>query len=115
MNRSRGACGAGRRHTPAAQSIMRAMLGRRRRLVLGSVLVIVACACTPSPTKHDAPYVAGGQLHDPDGRVVILRGANLANAHKGSPYFGFHGPDDFVRLRRDLGMSSIRLLMTWAA
>src|SRR5262245_20142648 len=96
------------------------MLGRR--LVPGSVLASIvvsilgsACARTPPPEARSAPYVEGGQLHDPDGRVVTLRGANLANAHKGPPYFGLHGPDDFARLRRDLGMNSIRLLMTWAA
>jgi endoglycosylceramidase len=81
----------------------------------GVCMVVAACSRAPAAPHHDGPYVEGGQLHDVDGRVLVLRGANLANAHKGPPYFGFHGPDDFARLRRDLGFNSIRFLMTWAA
>jgi endoglycosylceramidase len=90
------------------------------RIALGLIPSFAIGACgaprSSSPSApHDAPYVEGGHLHDADGRVLLLRGANVANAHKREPYFGFHGPDDFGRLRRDLGFNSIRLLITWAA
>jgi endoglycosylceramidase len=60
-------------------------------------------------------HVAGGFVRDAEGRAVILRGANLAGAHKQKPYFGFHQPADFTRVSNDWGMNSIRFLIIWAA
>lgn len=59
--------------------------------------------------------VAAGFLRDDQGRALILRGANLAGAHKSPPYFGFHQPADYARLREHWGMNSIRFLLSWAA
>lgn len=59
--------------------------------------------------------IADGHLCAPDGRVALLRGLNLANAHKTPPYFGFHRFVDFRRVRDDWGMNALRLLVTWAA
>jgi endoglycosylceramidase len=58
--------------------------------------------------------VKDGFIRAPDGRRAILRGANLAGAHKTAPYFGFHQPPDYVALREHWGMTSIRLLISWA-
>jgi endoglycosylceramidase len=59
--------------------------------------------------------VTGGFLRDADGRAVVLRGVNLAGAHKSKPYWGFHQPPDFARVRSAWGMNAIRLLIVWAA
>lgn len=54
-------------------------------------------------------------LRASDGRALLLRGVNLASAHKKPPYFGFHGEADFHRIRNDWGMNALRLLISWAA
>lgn len=59
--------------------------------------------------------VRGGFIRDDEGRALILRGMNLAGAHKNPPYFSFHTLADFQRLRDDWGMNAIRFLITWAA
>ncbi len=70
-------------------------------------------------TTHTAPgaswHVARGALRAADGRAVLLRGVNIASAHKHPPYFGFHRADDFRRVRADWGMNAVRLLIIWAA
>jgi endoglycosylceramidase len=60
-------------------------------------------------------HVSGGFLRTPDGRRAVVRGANLAGAHKHAPYFGFHEPTDYQRLRDVWGMNAIRFLIVWAA
>ncbi|MBW2457224.1 MAG: cellulase family glycosylhydrolase [Deltaproteobacteria bacterium] len=89
--------------------------------VLVAGLATASCAELESglnPVPPPAPedwHVSGGALRAPDGRAVILRGVNLAGAHKTAPYFGFHQLPDFQRVRADWGMNSIRLLILWAA
>ncbi len=65
----------------------------------------------PPPTWH----VAGGYLRDADGRAMILRGANVSGHNKNPPWFDFHGPSDFARMRTDWGMNGVRFLVEWAA
>lgn len=60
-------------------------------------------------------HVADGFVRDPEGRATVLRGVNIANAHKRPPYFGFHTEADFARVRREWGMNAIRYLVVWAA
>jgi endoglycosylceramidase len=75
------------------------------------------CACGGEP-EAAAPaktwHVVDGFVRAPDGRRAILRGANLAGAHKSSPYFGFHQPTDYTSLKTDWGMNTIRFLVLWA-
>lgn len=67
-------------------------------------------AAPAEPTR-----VRGGFIRDDEGRALILRGMNLAGAHKNPPYFSFHTLADFQRLRDEWGMNAIRFLITWAA
>ena len=81
----------------------------------------LACSSSPaSPTPKLDPaagtfHVRDGFVRDPQGRALILRGVNLAGAHKAPPYFGFHQPEDFARVSNDWGMNALRFLVTWAA
>ena len=60
-------------------------------------------------------HVSKGALRITDGRALLLRGVNIASAHKQPPYFGFHGSADFRRVRDEWGMNAVRLLISWAA
>jgi len=84
---------------------------RTLALVVAAVLSVGACAAGDPPRWR----VVDGELRAPDGRTAILRGANLSGKHKWSPYFDFHRREDFVRLRAEWGLNTIRLLTVWAA
>lgn len=101
------------------------MLGEMSGCFSRVALGLVAAACLGGCGSDDAETetqpsppgwrVAGGFLRAPDGRRALLRGANLAGAHKNAPYFGFHQAKDYARLRDDWGMNTIRFLILWAA
>jgi endoglycosylceramidase len=90
------------------------------RLPLAALAVLcAACGQAPASPAPPAPppgyHVSGGFLRVPDGRALVLRGANLSGAHKHAPYFDFHTPPDYQRLSGPWGMNAIRFLITWAA
>jgi endoglycosylceramidase len=70
-----------------------------------------APASTPPPSIH----VANGFVRDLEGRALLLRGMNLAGAHKQKPYFSFHTLPDYRRVRDAWGMNALRFLVSWAA
>ncbi len=94
---------------------------RYRAVMLLALTVAVTTGCelrpleVPAPDRPDHWHVSSGALRAADGRALIMRGANIANAHKSSPYFGFHEQQDFARMRSDWGMNAVRLLILWAA
>jgi endoglycosylceramidase len=73
-------------------------------------LVLAGCGAPP-PHFH----VEGGFVRDPEGRAVIPHGVNLAGRNRWPPYFDYHTAEDFRRVRSEWGMSSLRLITTWAA
>ena len=94
-------------------------MSRCTRAWAGTVGLAVVAACgsdpvAPRPARPATYYVEGGAIHDPGGRTVIMRGVNLAGAHKQKPYVSEFQRADYARLRTDWGMNAIRYLVTWA-
>jgi len=88
---------------------------RTRLALVALVLATTGCGEEPEVQRAASGFrVAHGFVRDPEGRALILRGANLANAHKQAPYLGFHQLADFARLRDDWGMNHVRFLVSWA-
>ncbi|HEU0035926.1 MAG TPA: cellulase family glycosylhydrolase [Kofleriaceae bacterium] len=77
------------------------------------VAALAACG-EPGDPRPPGWHVDGGFLRAPDGRAVILRGANLGD-QKFAPYLDDKQPADYARLREAWGMNALRFVMTWAA
>ncbi|HEX8794567.1 MAG TPA: cellulase family glycosylhydrolase [Polyangiaceae bacterium] len=84
-----------------------------RRLAL-TLLIATAIACDGSGNAHTWS-VRAGFIRDAQGRAVVLRGANVSGKQKQAPWFDFHGPADFGRMRNEWGMNGVRFVMQWAA
>ena len=80
-----------------------------RRLVL---ILLVSCGARVEPPPYS---VSNGFIRDAQGRAVVLRGANVSGRHKDPPYFDFHGPAEYARMREQWGMNAVRFLVSWAA
>ena len=59
-------------------------------------------------------HVCGSQIRDAEGRAVVLRGVNLAGAHKQAPYTDPFTPENYRQLH-GWGFRTLRFLITWAA
>jgi endoglycosylceramidase len=79
------------------------------------LVVIAACGGDAHDVCSGAFHVCRGQIRDPQGRTVILRGINVSDANKGAPYTGWVQQADLARLRSDWGLNSVRWVMPWAA
>lgn len=88
----------------------------RRSAILLLLPATAACGSDDeAPAEGRSGWrVEGRFVRDPEGRAVVLRGVNLANAHKQKPYLGFHQPADFARLGDEWGLNHVRFLVLWA-
>ncbi len=64
--------------------------------------------------RCDPLCTAGRVIVDKSGRGVFLRGVNISQSPKRSPYENWQPLSDFQKLR-DWGFNVIRLLVIWAA
>ena len=85
-----------------------------RAAVIAIVVTLAACGDNLPPPCSDGYHVCNGQIRDPEGRALVLRGVNLAGAHKHAPY-----TDDFTTAHyaqlHTWGFRTLRFLISWAA
>jgi endoglycosylceramidase len=77
-------------------------------------LLFVGCGDDGKICGGDALHVCGSHVRDGEGRAVVLRGVNLAGAHKLAPYTDPFAPADYERLHT-WGFRTLRFLIPWAA
>ncbi len=78
------------------------------------VLLAAACGDDRAPECRGSVNVCGEHLRDAEGRALVMRGVNLASAHKHAPYTDEFTFADYERLHA-WGFRSLRFLITWAA
>ena len=75
-----------------------------------------SCEIGRAPTEPVSGTCAPVWLRDREGGVLVLRGANVSSESKWAgnrlPPFG---SDDFARMRDELGLDAVRLLVFWEA
>ncbi len=72
------------------------------------------CGDNEPPPCGDGYHVCDGQIRDPEGRALVLRGVNLAGAHKHAPYTDDFTPAHYAQLHT-WGFRTLRFLISWAA
>jgi endoglycosylceramidase len=78
-------------------------------------LGILALLCLATTLGHAGPVdVKDGRFIAPDGRPIVLRGLNVAQASKAAPYLPKQGKADLAKLP-GWGCNCIRYLVLWAA
>ncbi len=81
--------------------------------MIASVL-LAGCGDDAGVCGRDGMHVCGAHVRDAEGRAVVLRGVNLAGAHKLAPYTDAFTQADYERLHA-WGFRSLRFLVPWAA
>ncbi len=91
------------------------MRGLAVTVVIGGVLGLAACGDEPRPACPEPSADGRHHWRDASGRVLILRGANVAGSAKWSEdNLPEVGPEDFERMA-GWGLTAVRLLVFWEA
>lgn len=86
----------------------------RSWIVVGAIAVGACGDNAAPPCAGDGFRTCGAHIRDPEGRVAILRGVNLAGAHKQAPYTDVFTREDYARLHA-WGFRTLRFLVMWEA
>lgn len=89
-------------------------IAARATAILLPLWLASACGDNLPPPCGDGHRVCDGQIRDPEGRALVLRGVNLASAHKHAPYADDFTPAHYAQLHA-WGFRSLRFLISWAA
>jgi endoglycosylceramidase len=99
---------------------MTGRLGKLRGLLLCALAVAVWALGTTAPARAGASKrdgyarTQGRWLYDREGRVLMLRGVNLAESCKYPPFLPWQTEEDVLALK-DLGFNCVRYLIVWEA
>lgn len=74
---------------------------------VSAIFPLAAVAAAFGPLDVDGPRVV-----DATGREIVLRGVNVGEKSPAHGYVGWHGPEDFQRLRA-WGYTAVRFLIFW--
>jgi endoglycosylceramidase len=76
----------------------------------------VAAATEPTPSAAGAPlvHVSGTNLVDPQGRILMFRGVNVAGNSKVPPFLPFQGDAPLDTIAAE-GLNAMRLVFVWEA
>lgn len=86
-------------------------------VAIATLIGVGGCGDNVAPTDRCTAagvHVCGAHIRDDDGRALILRGVNLAGAHKMSPYTDVFTRDDYARVHT-WGFRTLRFLVMWEA
>lgn len=90
------------------------MLPFSNQCFTGLILVILLVGPSTVEASAGGLTVDGGALRDAEGRQLFLWGMNVGEKSSARRHASWHGPDDFLNLRR-WGMNAVRLLIFWSA
>src|SRR5688572_20022244 len=90
------------------------MTSRSRWWLAPALLAVTFPASAQPPAGKPQLRAEGGHFLDPAGRVVVLRGVNLAGNAKVPPFLPCHDVKDLDPLPA-MGVNVIRLVFIWEA
>jgi len=84
------------------------------RLLAFAIIMLPSFLCFTYSAKAQFITPRDGAFLDPEGRQIILHGVNIVDKSKERNYLGWHGQEEFARMR-EWGFNCIRLGIFWDA